>query len=380
MKRLNRRTFLKLSGSAAAGALLTACAPGAPLPPGPSGGVSGEATPAPTEPPAPLPSATTAPAATATQPEPTPTLLPAPRTYYRPELIKFFPAVKSKVVQASDAAVWQGEAVDPAVVRKLLDKSITALTGLADAKAAWQALFKPTEKIAIKVNVFRNSTIWTHVELVKAVTDSLQEAGIPGEQITIFDFLTSELEEAKYPVNKDGPGVRCHGSDDKYAASWVLPGTDFKLSDILTNCDALINMPVLKSHMIAGFTFALKNHYGSVSYPDGLHDIKNSLPPLNAIPPIRETTRLVIGDVLHANTKYSNSFPYWEADIRSDSILMSYDPLAHDLVGLELLKKLAEQKGSPMDGILGMAERWIETAGQAGLGAGDLKDIELVRV
>jgi hypothetical protein len=59
---------------------------------------------------------------------------------------------------------------------------------------------------------------------------------------------------------------------------------------------------------------------------------------------------------------------------------MSYDPLAHDLVGLELLKKLAEQKGSPMDGILGMAERWIETAGQAGLGAGDLKDIELVQV
>ena len=379
MKPLSRRTFLKLSGAAAAGALVSACTPSAAPAPTQAPG-STEAAPTLTQPPAPAATSTQLAAATPTLPAATATVAAAPKTYRRPEALKFFPAVKSKVVQSSDPGVWQGESVDPAAVRKLLDKSILALSGLSDVKAAWQALFQPDEKIAIKVNAFRNSTIWTHPELVKAVTDSLQEAGIPGEQITIFDYSTDELKEAKYPVNKDGPGVRCFGTDDQYAASCKLSVTTVKLSDILSNCDALINMPVLKSHMIAGFTFALKNHYGSVLSPDALHDIAAALPPLNGLAPIRETTRLVIGDVLHANTQFSNSWPYWEADIKGDSILVSFDPLAHDLVGLELLKELATKKGSPTEGILYQSQGWIQAAAQAGLGAGYLKDVEWVKV
>lgn len=369
MKQLSRRTFLHLSSAAAAGALLTACAP---APASPTGvGAS------------PTPAASATPTEVGASPTPvaSPTMPSNPATNYRrPELIRFYPAGQSKVVRARDAQVWKGEAVDPAAVRGLVDKSITALTGIAEAKNAWQALFDPKEKIAIKVNVFRNSTIWTHFELVKAVADSLQEAGIPGENITIFDYSTEEFQTAKYPVNKDGPGVRCRGTDGAYSSTWRWATNDAKLSDILTQSDALINMPVLKSHMIAGFTFALKNHYGSVSYPDGLHGITNSLPGLNALPPIKDATRLVIGDVLHANTQWSNGWPYWDADVKGDSILMSYDPLAHDVVGLQMLLKLAEQKGSSTEGILGMSDSWLKAAQQAGLGALEMKDIDLVEI
>jgi hypothetical protein len=281
-------------------------------------------------------------------------------------------------VQARDAKVWEDEKLSAQVVRQLVDRSITKLTGIEDVKSAWQSLFRPDEKIAIKVNAFRNSTIWTHVELVTAVTDSLVEAGIPGEQIIVFDYWTSELETAGFTINRDGPGVRCYGTDDAYATTWPINNQAVKISDILMECDALINIPVLKSHMIAGLTFALKNHYGSVASPDALHTMGVYLPGLNAIPPIKNSTRLVVGDVLSACAQYTGSWPYWSADTVGDSILMSFDPLAHDRVGLDILQGMVEEKGLSMAGIMGQCERWIETCRTAGIGAVDPENYELI--
>jgi hypothetical protein len=373
MQKLSRRKLLKISGATAAGVLLntTGCAPSPTAQPAKEN-TPVVATEAPTEAPPADPNATLAPIAT-------PTI--TPKTYRRPEIIQFHPTVKSRVVRASNKDVWQSDKLSPEVVRKLVDTSIVNLTGKADAKSAWLALFDPGEKIVIKVNAFRNSTIWTHPELVKAVTDGLQEAGIPGEQITIFDYYDDELKTAGFTLNKDGPGVRCYGTQKKYSTLWqVAPNIPAQLSDILVNADALINMPVLKSHMIAGVTFALKNHYGSVSYPDGLHNIAACLPGLNALPPIKDATRLVIGDVLSANTKYSGGWPYWEADVQGDSILMSYDPLAHDTIGYQMLLKLAEGKGNPTEHLTGMAMPWFKTCSQAGIGTNDMNNIELVEV
>jgi hypothetical protein len=378
MQKISRRKLLKITGATAAGALLNAAGCSPTSVPQPTQPVV-ENTPQPaTETPTIAPSATQAenpteaPSATPTVPQ---------KAYRRPEIIKFHPDAKSRVVRARSADAWQGDNLSPEAVRKMVDGAIVALTGKADAKTAWLALFDPGERIAIKVNAFRNSTIWTHPELVKAVTDSLQEAGIPGEQITLYDFYDDELKKAGFTLNKDGPGVRCYGTEDQYSTRWpVAQKVTARLSDILVNADALINMPVLKSHMIAGVTFALKNHYGSVSYPDGLHNMPKCLPGLNALPPIKGATRLVIGDILAANTKYSEGFPYWEADVKSDSILMSYDPLAHDLIGYQMLLKLAEEKGNPTKHLTGMAEPWFKTCGEAGIGANEMNNIELVEI
>lgn len=381
MQKLSRRKLLKISGVTAAGVLVNAagCAPS----PKPQSTQPAEIklptatqAPAPTDTPAP-------PAPEADKPTAAPTDTPsAPqKAYRRPEIIKFHPDAKSRVVHARSVDAWQGDKLSPEALRKLIDTTLVKLTGKEDAKSAWLALFDPSERIAIKVNTFRNSTIWTHPELTKAVTDSMQDAGIPGEQITIFDYYDNELETAGYKLNKDGPGVRCYGTEDAYTNRYpITPNKTTMLSDILVNADALINMPVLKSHMIAGVTFALKNHYGSVQMPDPLHDIAGCLPGLNALAQIKDATRLVIGDILEANTKYSSGWPYWEADYKGDSILMSYDPLAHDKVGYDLLLKYCDEKGSPTEYLKGMAEPWFKTCGEAGIGTNDMGNIELLEV
>jgi hypothetical protein len=349
MKKLTRRQFIKLSGAVAAAGLLAGC--GGCAPPKPS--------------------------------------------LSREDVIKFHPDAPSKIVHTHHAGVWAGTPTDgtlansaeendllvPEVIREMLDASITALTGLDKAQDAWSVLFSPDERIGIKVNAFRNSLIWTHVPLVAAVTDSLQEAGIPAEQIVIFDYYTNELETAGFAINEDGPGVRCYGSGSNYTEAGTVNGKNIELSDILLGCDALINMPVLKSHMIAGVSFAMKNHYGSISGPSLLHsNIGNRMAELNALPPIKDRTRLIVGDALTACLEYRGGYPYWISDWAGDSILMSFDPVAIDTIALQMLERLLTDEGGNPAFILAMAIPCLEGGVEFGLGTNDLANIDLQEI
>jgi len=278
-------------------------------------------------------------------------------------------------VRAQHAGVWDGETLSPEAIRQMLDVSITKLTGLDDVGLAWSAIFDPGERIAIKVNVIRNSDYWTHIPLVMAVTERLQQAGVPAEQIVIFDRDTRELEDAGYPVNQDGPGVRCYGTDGNNTSGWALLGTDIMLSDILLNCDALINMPVLKAHTTAGCTFALKNHYGTFNKPSRFHTRIDAIADLNALPPIRDRTRLIIGDALTICTFG------WSSAVVGDSILMSFDPVAHDVIGLQVLyKAMEESDGVAFSGAASIANGWLEKAAELGLGVNEPDGIEWLQL
>lgn len=363
---ISRRDLLKM---AVATGLLAGCGRQVPATPtlaeGKEPTVAPTGVPTPTEPPSPTPA-----------PPAVPTVVAR-----RPDIIQMWPDAPSKVVRAHHTGVWDGETLVPEAIRQMLDTSITALTGLDDPIAAWQALFAPDERIAIKVNVFRNSLIWTHLPLVQAVTDSLQEAGVPAEQIVIFDYYTSELEEAGYPVNRDGRGVRCYGTDQDYTGGFSAAGREIELSNILLNCDALINMPILKSHMISGITFALKNHYGSLSQPAILHDpIGPAMAELNALPPIKERTRLVVGDMLEACIRYRSAWPYWRADTVGDSILMSFDPVAHDTIGLQVLSQMLADDGGNTTAMMRMATPCLESSTELGLGTSEPAHISLVEL
>lgn len=364
MKKLTRRQFIKLSGvAAAATGLLAGCNPGErPV-----------ATTASTDMPAPT-AALTARSVPANTPESTVEI-------QRREIIRFYPDVPSRVVQTHHAGVWDGEDLVPEALRQMLNASITELTGLGDAAMAWSLLFGADERVALKVNAFRNSIIWTHVPLVMAVTDALQEAGIPAGNIIIFDYWTSELETAGFPVNKDGPGVRCYGTNEAYTEEWEIAGRTVGLSNILLSCDALINIPVLKSHMISGISFAMKNHYGTAFNPGSLHtNIGQCLAELNALPPIKDRTRMIIGDVLAACISHRGSFPYWEPDWIGDSILMSFDPVAHDAVGLDILSQLRTEAGGDPTALISMATPCMESGAELGLGTNNPENMELVEI
>jgi uncharacterized protein (DUF362 family) len=339
MKKLSRRDFLKLSGAAAAASLLAGCG----IPP---------------------------------QPKPS-----------REDVLKFYPdAPTSRLVRTVHPGAWDGEELAPKVLRQMLDASIIELTGLKEARGAWAVLFSPDEKVAIKTNSIRGGA--THPALVMALTECLQDAGIPAEQIFIFDRNTSELESEGYPVNFDGPGVRCYGNGenwgdlDNYTTGWTLLDQEIKLSDILLDCDALINVPILKRGG-PGISFAMKNHYGTFDIPASFHGsrFERGIPELNALPPIKDRTRLIVGDVL-TNHSYKGLIDGYEVMAIGSTILMSFDPVAIDAVGLQMVvdKLNADGRGSYARTTPLGAEPWLAVGAETGLGTNDPANIDLVKV
>jgi hypothetical protein len=272
----------------------------------------------------------------------------------------------------------------------MLDASISELTGLGDAAEAWAALFDPGERIAIKVNTIGGSEVWTHAPLALAVAEALQDVGVPAEQIVIFDRYTDELIYAGYTINRDGSGVRCYGTDRDYAGwdrrsptGWRIAGLWVRLSRILLECDALINIPVLKAHSRSGVTFAMKNHYGTFNRPEDFHSAElvwRGIAGLNALPAIRDRTRLVIGDALWVSLRTRTSVPWWTLDAVGDAILMSYDPVAHDTVGLGILNELIEANDGSFTWASRLADLWLQGATELGLGTNDPDSIDVVEM
>ncbi len=377
-REISRRDFLKI---AAAAGLLTGCRSAQQ----PTASPTSEPTVAPTTAPTSAPIATTEPAATeAVEPTDAPPDTPAPtEAVSRSDITRIYPDGLSRVVRARHAGVWDGDTLVPGAIRQMLDASITGLTGLNDAVQAWAVLFDPTERIVIKVNTIRGSDVWTHVPLVLAVAESLQDAGVPAEQIVIFDRRTDELAEDGYPINRDGPGVRCYGTDNAYTDGWELVGSSVRLCDILLECDALINMPVLKVHSMAGLSLAMKNHYGTFDRPERYHygeNIQRGIAELNALSPIRDRTRLIVGDLLSASLTPRNRSPFWTGDAAGDSILMSFDPVAHDTLGLQILTEMMEAGGEGFASAVHLANPWLENAAALGLGTNGLDNVDLVKV
>jgi hypothetical protein len=370
MTALTRKEFLRLAalgvGAVAGGRFLAACGtPPAPpaIPQTPANVPS--SSPALTDVPIDTPAA-----------RPESTITTTPQSLRRSDIIKVFPTVPSRVVHTHHRGVWDGETLQPEALQQMLDVSITRLTGLSDVITAWQTLFSPGERIAIKVNTLQYGRFWTHVPLVMAVAERLQAAGVPAEQIIVYDRSSNDLAGADFSINKDGGGVRCYGTDLRYEPGWKIGDTRVGLSTILLGCDALINMPILKTHSAdgAGMSFALKNHYGTFDQPQNFHGDKllQGLPELNALPPIQERTRLIVGDALKI---IQDS---WYSAFDSDFICMSFDPVAHDTLGLQVLNNVQAANGIETEPTRKRAAEWLKNAAALGVGTDQMANIEFL--
>jgi len=300
------------------------------------------------------------------RPAPTPTIaLPG-----RDEILQFHPQAKSRVVVVRHGGVWSGEELVGNAIQQMLSAAITQLTGIHDAVAALQVLFDPGEVIGLKTNAI--STVdATHPPLVLILAEMLKSAGMPAENIIIFDRRSDELQAGGYPMNKDGSGVRCYGTDGAYSGPehHVAKGK-VRFSEVLLKCDAVINVPAVRMHSMAGITCAMKNHYGCIDRPASLHYPANcdpAIPELNALPEIKERSRLIVADGLRNDPFVKNT------------LVVGIDPVACDAVGLKELTKLGVERGADMRFITGKATH-IATAAEMGLGTDDAANMDLQEV
>lgn len=273
---------------------------------------------------------------------------------------------------------------DAGVALDMVDAAMARLTGQAERAAAWGSLFSPQDVVAIKVNCLA-PRLSSHPEIADAIVAGLRAAGLPPENIIIYDRLTRELERAGFKPNT-GRGVRCFGSD---AAGYDAEPTEAGsvgscLSRIVSEmATAIINLPVVKDHDVAGVSIALKNHFGSINNPNKQHE--NHCTPqvadLNLFPPLRATQRLIIADALTVTYDGGPAYkPNTSANCRS--ILAAADPVALDAVGLDLIEALRREAGLPPLSEEDREPKYIAVAAdeQHGLGIADPSRIRRVEV
>ncbi len=289
-----------------------------------------------------------------------------------------------RVVIARDAALGSGSAVDAARLAKLLDRAMQAFFGVDNPVEAWRKVVRPGEVVGLKVNCLAGKGASTRPELVEAVCERLQQAGIRARDILIWDRLSEDLESAGFRIATGRDRIRVMGNEligyEDELSAWGSAAS--LLAKALTRVsDAVISLPVLKDHGIVGITLALKNMFGAVHNPNKYHP--NAGDPYVAdvymLPPIRQKVRLAICDAVSPQYEGGPSYmPQWSW--RFNGLLVGRDPVALDASGWRIIEQERARRGMKPLKEVGREPKWIATAARRGIGTDDPERIERLEV
>lgn len=294
---------------------------------------------------------------------------------------------KSKVVVARDPALHgAGAQPDEKRVLDLLDRAIAAYTGHDKPVESWKRIVPVGNVIGLKTNGLGGKGISTHLALVLAICERLQQAGVKPGEIVVWDRNASDLEACGLTINTDPSRIRCYGSDVAgFEDQPAKFGTaNVKLSKILTReCAMVIGLPILKDHVGAGVTFAMKNMYGVVERPQKLHGggCNPGVADLNCIPVIREKVRFTIGDAMTSVYQGGPGF-HPEHLWYPNALIVGEDRVALDYTAWQMIERKRAEAGIPTLEAAGRPPRYIATAADQDhrLGVNDPQRIHLLEI
>ncbi len=297
----------------------------------------------------------------------------------------------------------------PGAAKRMLAAGMSSLTGEKDPRDAWRRFVTPGERIGIKFNPVGHKVCGVTWDVIGAVVEGLESAGIPRRDMRVWHRFNDEHAQTYKPelvhpgveayllnwfIVKDGrntPGG-FERWDEKvfYEAEVSLPdeqnyleemfhgGTKSYFPRILTRggadggVDKVINIPAFKHHGTPFITMALKNlAFGSLTNcPRGHFFIERFISEVCAFPPLRDKVVLNIMDGLRG--QYDRGpVPAPKFVWPLERLYIATDPVAMDSVGFEVL--LAKQIAAgrlPAEKAEGVRERHYGLAVAENLGLG----------
>lgn len=280
-------------------------------------------------------------------------------------------ATRPTVVQTRSDIVLNGPRVHARILAAMLDAGLTRLTDASTAREAWHRILKPEDVVGLKFNQSGAKGLGTTEPLAEALIHSLAAAGWDPKQI-----VPIEVPPSLY----DATGTTRPETD------WDDHEVDFgsgkdELASVLRQVTALVNVPFLKTHNIAGMTACLKNlSHALVKHPARYHENRCSpyAGDIVALPEIRGKLRL---NIVNALRVVFDGGPEVSDELTGSegTLLLGYDPVAVDTVGMEILNFVRKKNGlARLDGE-GEGIRHVEAAAARGLGCSELYQIELAR-
>jgi len=245
----------------------------------------------------------------------------------------------------------------------MLDTAMISLTGEPSALNAWSRFVTPDDIVGIKVNAIAEERgPCTNPILVSAIAQALVRVGVPESNIIVWDKLWEQLVKAGFKFNKGGKGIQCYGTNSlgsflgiknfrflQYERKKSAYGTvKVHFSKILSKCTAIINVPILKDHQMAGVTIALKNFLGTINNPESFHKDKGnpSIADLHMLQGIKKRHRLTIVDTLTALYNGGpTGKPQWQWNY--NGIIVGTDLVAIDYIGWKIIEEKRKEVGLP---------------------------------
>ena len=274
--------------------------------------------------------------------------------------------------------------VNQAIAHQYVNQALQKITGAKEAAAAWRSLFSANERVGIKLSCLPGKPLSSSQGVVMAIVESLLEAGLRGRNIYVWERTARELKGAGFRIGRGK--VNILGTDNFSAGGYSQTvemsgsvGTCF--SQIMTEVDALINVPVLKDHDIAGVSIGLKNFYGAIHNPNKFHD-QNCDPYVADLcnhPLIRKKLRLTICDASRIQVHNGPAF-FSRYTQEYGGLLVATDPVALDRVGWDIIEKMRKQMGLKSLALEGRRPEYIKTAARLKLGCASLAQIEVIKI
>lgn len=305
--------------------------------------------------------------------------------------------IKSRIVLIKNPDVInQDGIVDSSLLIEMLEKAIMKYSGEKSAANFWKNNFSKDEIIGLKVNTLgvspiAGTTLTNHFDaFTKTIIESCTKAGLPDKNFIIWDRSEEELISAGFTIQKEKDKTRVLGCVETRRGGGGFGYTDedypmgdkkTRLTKILTEmCSSIINIPLIKDHGMAGFTGALKNHYGTINNANEFHSnncTSPGIPEINTIPIIQKKQKLIIADALSC---VFNGGPRWDRKFMWNygGILIGTDPVAIDTVMFNILNEKRKFEG--MTPISENIAKHIRLASELGLGTNNINEIDLLEV
>jgi uncharacterized protein (DUF362 family) len=289
-----------------------------------------------------------------------------------------------KVVRVRGRGVLPAEGkIHPVIIRRMYERGIQLLTGQSSAVAGLSSLFRPSDRVGIKINTIAGRRLTTPPDVALPFSRLLTQTGLPEKNIVIWDRTNGELKEAGYQLQA-GSGLRIFGTDMAGAGYTAEPFIHLNIGSLCSTIQsdfvtASVSLAVLKDHGLAGITAGMKNYFGAIHNPNKYHD-SNCNPyvaELFDMPVIKSKHRLTILDALVVQYHRGPSYHARWAE-RSESLIFSLDPVAADFIGWQIIERLRKAQGLPTLAEDNREPLYIRTASRMGLGRAALNDIQLI--
>lgn len=275
---------------------------------------------------------------------------------------------------------------DPAAGRlaRMFETGLKLVMKAATPGEAAAAVFRPGDRVGVKINTIGGRAISTRPETALALAGVLAAGGLKPGNIVIWDRTNRELREAGFRLSEDRGAPRVFGTDTAGFGYGREPVVHREAGSLLSRIQAeavtaSISLAILKDHGLAGITAGMKNYFGAVHNPNKYHD--HHCDPYIAdvfdIPAIKDKHRLSVLDALRVQFHRGPSFhPRWAEPC--ETLIFSRDPVAADAVGRDLIEKLRAGQGLPSLAEDGRPAGYLETAERLGLGTARAAAIEVV--